>query len=230
MELFFKDEAVVLKKTQVGDTDLSILVYMKNTGKENIYIPKGQLIKSFFPSVSEPFNWLKGVFFKKKGKVFIKEVEQFQNLAFPISKDINRFYTGAFILSTFNRYVFFDDEKLFIFLKKTIYYLTKTKNFEVFKLNFLAKLIYLSGIYPQLDECISCRKKINRKNFGSLSIKEAGCLCKQCTADKSRFLDFDDILDLKKLQNVSFKSLENVKLKHPKKLMFFLEEYLSKKM
>ncbi|RMD45924.1 MAG: hypothetical protein D6831_02775, partial [Aquificota bacterium] len=116
MENSFKDEVIVLRKTEVGEIDLSITVFMRKVGKESIYIQKGQLIRNITVTATEPFNWFKGVFVKRKEKIFIKEIDTFKNLAIPIAKDLDKFYIGSFILDFFNRYASYEkgDEKLFI--------------------------------------------------------------------------------------------------------------------
>ena len=54
METLVKDEFIVLKKNLVPDYDLSLTVYFRKQGKENIYIPKGQFLKSPYIYYSEP--------------------------------------------------------------------------------------------------------------------------------------------------------------------------------
>ncbi len=230
MENSFKDEAIVLKKTEVGEKDLSITVYMKKLGKENIYIPKGQIIKTFFPTATEPFNWFKGVFVRKKDKVFIKEIDNYKNLALYISKDIDKFYTAFFILDKFYRYVLFSDEKLFILLKKSLYYLLSLKNPEVFKTNFLAKLIYLSGIYPETKRCVTCKSSVTKSNYGGFSIEKSGVVCNRCFNEHKNFLSYKDIKDIQVLKKIPFNKLPTLGNINNKKLQLFLSEYLDKKL
>jgi len=146
--MFFKDEAIILRKSIIWEKDISITVYMKKRGKENIYIQNGALLKSPYISITEPFNIFKGVFYIKKDSVFIQEVERYKNLAILMAKDIEIFKTGFEIVNIFNRYIIYQDEKIYILLKKTFYYLALSKNPKMIKLAFLIKLVYLSGIFP----------------------------------------------------------------------------------
>lgn len=98
--------------------------------------------------MTEPFNIFKGVFYIKKDSVFIQEVERYKNLAILMAKDIDIFKTGFEIINIFNRYIIYQDEKIYILLKKTFYYLALSKNPKMIKLGFLIKLVYLSGIFP----------------------------------------------------------------------------------
>lgn len=229
METIFKDEAIVLRKSFVGDFDLSITVYTRQTGKENIYIPKGQIIKSNLITATEPFNWFSGVFKYIKGKLYLQEIDTYRNLALPLAKDISRFNTAFDINFVFNRYVIFPDEKFFILLKKTLYYLSEGVNPEILKINFLVKLIYLSGIFPELDKCQQCSVKINQKNFSVLSIEKAGCLCINCSSNREKFNNYSILNLLKKLKNISFKNIQNINIqkKEIEKLDKFLNAYLS---
>jgi len=232
MENSFKDEAIVLKKTEVGEIDLSITVFMRKIGKESIYIPKGQLIKNITITASEPFNWFKGVFIKRKEKIFIKEIDDFKNLAIPIAKNLDKFYTGFFILDFFNRYASYEkgEEKLFILLKKSIYYLQKEKNIQNFKVNFLAKLIKLLGIFPQLKKCVSCGKGIDKYSFSVVSIKEGGSLCKKCNYRHKGFLTYRDIVFISILENIPFNKIGSIHIPDREKIEMFLIEYLKEKM
>jgi DNA repair protein RecO (recombination protein O) len=217
METTFKDEAVVLRKSYSGEKDLSITVYLKKYGKENIYIPFGQIIKNPIVTISEPFNWFKGIFIKRRGKVFIQEIDNFKNLSFQIAQDLKKFETAFFISKYFNKYVISPDEKYFIFLKKNIYYLIQAKKTGNFKLNFLIKFIFLSGIFPNLENCSICSVKINKSNFGNLSISNSGVICKNCLNKKS-FKDnelkfsFEELKILNKLKNIPFKDLDKINI------------------
>ncbi len=230
MENTFKEEAIVLKKTPVKETDLSITVYTKTLGRENIYIPKGQIIKSFIPTYTEPLNWFKGVFFRKRDTLYIKEIDRFKNLALPLSKDLEKFYTGFFITDLFNRYAVFPDEKLFILLKKSLYYLQYFGKVEVFKTNFLAKFIYLSGIYPETKHCVICGKKISKSNYGTVSIKHSGVLCSSCVRDDKSFLLYKDLVDIQILKKIPFQRLKQLKDMNSTRIQTFLKEYLSEKL
>lgn len=224
---FIKDEAVVLRKSPAGDFDLSITVYLRKYGKENIYIPKGQLLKSPFLPATEPFTWFKGVFIKKREKFFIKEIDKSRSLGLGISKDRSRFETAYFITELFNRYVIFPDERMFILLKKSVYYLTQKVDMKIFRLNFTAKLIYLSGIFPEIDVCVRCGSKITGRTYGIFSIPEGGTVCRKCSGSRS-YLEYQDIKNLRELKVVNFKNLGRLKVKNPDKLHSFLLEYLMK--
>ncbi|WP_456464816.1 DNA repair protein RecO [Persephonella sp.] len=222
-----KDEAIVLRKSFSGDYDLSLTVYMKKYGKENIYLPKGQILKSPFLPSSEPFTWFKGLFIKRREKFFIKEIDRSRSLGLLISKDYKKFETAFFIADLFNRYIIFPDEKVFILLKKSLYYLTQEIDPHIFSLNFTAKLIYLSGIFPELEMCVRCGVNVDKKNYGFLSQIDGGVVCKKCSRRKSD-LFYTDIQDLKKLKVVSFKNLKKLKIKNTQKLQNFLIDYIGK--
>ncbi|NPA58484.1 MAG: DNA repair protein RecO [Aquificae bacterium] len=222
-----KDEAIVLRRSAVGDYDLSLTVYMKKQGKENIYIKQGQRLKSPFLAVSEPFTWFKGVFVKRRENFSIKEVEKSVPIGRELAQSVERFYTGYRLLDLFNRFVIYPDEKVFVFLKKSIYYLTKTENRQTFTANFLAKLIYLSGVFPEVERCVRCGRKVNGKNYRLLSVQEGGVVCTTCSKKRSN-LPYSSIRDLKRLKTVSFKELDRIKLENPSLTARFLNEYLEK--
>ncbi len=237
METIFKDEAIVLRKSYSGEMDLSITVYLKKYGKENIYIPFGQIIKNPIVTVSEPFNWFSGIFIKRRGKVYIQEVDDFKNLSLKISRDLKKFETAFFISKLFNKYVISPDEKYFIFLKKSIYYLLQTKNMENFKLNFLIKFIFLNGIFPNIKNCSICGIDINKSSFGNLSVSNSGVICKSClNKNQKSFRNsetsfyFEEIKILNRLKTIPFKDLDKFSIheKTKKKLHNFSLDYIYK--
>ncbi|WP_028949994.1 recombination protein O N-terminal domain-containing protein [Sulfurihydrogenibium subterraneum] len=145
MYTLFKDQAIVLKRTFVGEKDLSLTVYTKKLGKESIFIQNGQLIKNL-PIVSlTEFNWFSGVFFKIKDKLYINEIDNFKNVAIEIVKDYNRFLSAYNVISWIYSFAPHQDEKIFILLKKTLYYLTLTNDTDLLELSFLVRLMYLNG-------------------------------------------------------------------------------------
>ncbi|WP_457623105.1 DNA repair protein RecO [Persephonella sp.] len=228
MEKIFKDEGIVLRRSYVGDYDLSLTVYFKKYGKENIYIHKGQMIRSPYITSTEKFNWIKGVFLYKKDKVYIKEIDRFENLAFQISKKEEYFTTAFFFSSIFNKYVLFPDEKMFIFLKKAFYYLTKAKIIENHRINFLSKLVYLSGVYPIYDSCVMCTAKINKRNFGIFSEEHSGVICKKCLDNKKQSdFSYEDIKILKILKDIQFSSVDKLRINNTKKFEKFFLNYLN---
>jgi len=221
------DEAIVLRKSPSGEYDVSLTVYTKKYGKENIYIKNGQKLKSPFIYSTEPFSWFKAVFVRRKEKFFIKEIEKSVSLGIQISSHLPKFKTAYSITRVFNKYVIFPDERIFILLKKSLYYLTKTVPLDIFTANFLAKLVLLSGVFPELDRCVRCGIPVKEKNFRIISMHEGGVVCSQCSRQKP-FYRYTTVSDLKKLKVVSFKELNSIKLNSPSSAESFLREYLEK--
>jgi len=205
--IFIKDQAIVLRSSYAGSKDLSITLYIKGVGKENIYIKNGQVIKYPYLPVLQPLNWFKGVFLFYKEKILIKEIEKSVNLGFTYTKDLKKFETSLWILNLFDKYTIFQDEKLFNLLKNSIYHLQFIENekLKTFKASFLLKYIYTSGIFPSMSRCIRCRKKINSKNFNYFSFKEGGSVCNKCSKNKKSDLTYFDIVKISKILNSKLK-------------------------
>lgn len=226
--VYLKDEAIVLQTVQVGDKDLSITIYLKNLGKENIYIKGGQIIKNPFLPIVQEFNWFKAVFIKYKGKIFIKEIDKSYNLAVKISQNLDSYFTASKILENFNKYTTFPDKKIFNLIKKTFYFLPLAKNTDLFYTAFLVKYIYLQGIFPFFGKCIKCNTKINQQNFGCFFIKNRGNLCKNCCKSNKTEFTYEDIVFISRLFKTKYLKLTNLKVNH-KNLKFLnqkLNDYL----
>ena len=229
METLIKDEFIVLKKNLIPDFDLSLTVYFKKLGKENIYIPKGQILKYPFSYISEPFSWNRGIFFKRRDKVYIEEIDKNKNIGIFFTHDKKKFYTSYFFIKLFLNYITFPDDKLFILLKKSLYYLILTKNPEIDKLNFLVKFVNLNGLLPEFLYCSKCGSQLNRYNYYGIDSLNLSPVCRKCKDKYTRFyLTYNDIILLEKFKNIKFSALSNVKIndKGLKQLIKFLVLYI----
>jgi len=160
----------------------------------------------------------------------IREIDSFKNLSLQIASDLDLFETAYYFSNLFNRYVIFPDEKLFIFLKKSFYYLTKAKKVKNHRVNFIAKLVYLSGVFPQLDHCSVCGEVINRKNFKGVSIQTGGSVCKGCNcSDINPYISYEDTKMMDIFSKISFSKVESIKIKNPERIEIFLQEYIKEK-
>ena len=231
MEKVIKDEAIVLKKSLIPEDDISLTIYSKKLGKENIYIPRGQLLKSPYITKTEPFNWFYGIFKFARDKVYIEEIDNYKNIALTISHDIQKFYLNSYFVSLFSKYISFPDERFYFLLKKSIYYSLNMKNFYLHRLNFLTKFVYLFGVFPELKICVNCNKLIDNKTFFSLTSDLTGAICKDCYRlfnKTSHYLNYKDIEYLLAIRDISFKDLEKLKIseKRIEKLFKFLSFYM----
>ena len=225
METLIKDEFIVLKKNLIPEFDLSLTVYFRYKGKENIYIPKGQLLKLPYIYHSEPLCWNKGVFNIKKNRIYIEEIDNSKNLSLALIKDLKKFYTGYFFIKLFLDYITFPDEQLFILLKKGLYYLQFSKNTEIDKLNFLVKFIMLNGVLPDFKICQRCGTVLDERNFYGLDKDLISPICKSCrTKEDKLYLNYKDIFTLEKMKKIKFRDLNKVKIKE--KILAKLNRFL----
>jgi DNA repair protein RecO (recombination protein O) len=173
METVYKDEAIVLNRKFVGEKDLTITVYTKKSGKESIYIQNGQYLKNMPYSILSPFCWFKAVLIKIKDKLIISEIDSYKQIGYYISQDIEKFEAGFNIINFTYKLAPHQDERIFILLKKSLYFLTISKLPKLLEILFLLKITYLNG---ELD---LKRLNLNNKEFDFLkglmekSIKEA---------------------------------------------------------
>ncbi len=226
--IFIKDEAIVLRSSPSGTNDLSITVFTKGFGKENIYIKGGQILKNMYLPKLQPFNWIKGVFVKYKEKTFIKEIDENVNLSYPFTKDLDKLDTALWILHIFDKFTIFNDEKLYSLLKNTLYYLQFTENryLQTYKLTFLVKYIALYGILPSFNKCVKCGVKINKKNFQEFSFQKTGSLCKKCSKNKKTDLSYEELVLTAKLLKLKFKDINKQGLIISPILIKKLQDYL----
>ncbi len=221
--IYVKDEAIILKSQPVLERDLSITVYLKKSGKENIYVKGGQIIKHPYLPILQRSNWIRGVFLHYKEKILIKEIDKSYNFGAIYSRDLNLFDTWNWILDVFDRFTTFQDEKMFNFLKKSLYHLKSAKNLEEYRLLFLIRYIYLQGIFPQISKCVKCGRPINQKTFGTFSFKEGGSICSVCSKKQESDLEYKDLKYISNLLKGKKERMGNVS---PELLTEVFKDYL----
>lgn len=190
MYTLFKDEIIVLKRVFVGERDLSLIVYTKKLGRESIFIQNGQLIKNL-PIVSlTEFNWFNGVFYKIKDKLYISEIGKFKNIAIELVKDYEKLSTAYCIIDWIYKFAPHPDEKIFILLKKTLYYITLSKDPKLLELAFLLRLTYLNG-----------ELNISKMNISDKEREFLNLLMKKTLSDVAKNLNYNQKIDIELIKN-----------------------------
>ncbi|MEZ0324027.1 MAG: hypothetical protein ABWJ98_06945 [Hydrogenothermaceae bacterium] len=148
MEIFLKDQAVVISRRFIGNSDVALSIYTKNMGVENIIIQNGQLIRNLPYIYLDKFTYFDGVFIKlRNDKIYITDIDRVYTLGISISKDYDNFTYSSKMIDFIYKYSPYPDTNIYNLLKKSLYHISRSKNGYKIFISFLVKFNYLLGIY-----------------------------------------------------------------------------------
>ncbi|MCX7760714.1 MAG: hypothetical protein N2Z81_05950 [Hydrogenothermaceae bacterium] len=148
MEVFFKDQAVVVSRRFIGNNDVALSIYTKSMGIESVVIQNGQFIKNLPYTYLDKFTYFEGVFIKfRNDKIYINDIDKVYTLGLFLSRDYNNITNGYRMLDLIYKYSPYPDGNIYNLLKKSLYHISKSKDGYKIFLSFLVKFNYLLGIY-----------------------------------------------------------------------------------
>ena len=178
-------EAVVLKRSDLGEKDQLITYYTKENGLLRLAYSGGKSYKSSYLGLIQPFNWLNLTYFQGEGLGKIIDAESKYN--FPgIKDDFNKLSYGNYILEFY--YLTGTADKNSLYFNHLILSLIKLEGIErdiQFKkllVIFNTAALSLLGYPFQLDVCDNCKSLSDEINYYFL-IDEGKFFCKNCNPD-----------------------------------------------
>ncbi len=198
MEETANTRALILNIKDYKESDALVLVYSKDYGRLNLLLRGAKKTESKMIGHLQPISLarlmiIKGRTFDYVGAAISERTYQ------SIRADINKlFYVGK-MFSLFISQVKDNekDEKLFKLLEKYLDLIELEDNFnmeagKMYYLQFSLRLITILGYQPELRNCISCKKKLEKgKNF--FDLREGGIVCNTCAnTDTNHLLTISD--------------------------------------
>lgn len=178
-------EAVVLKRSDLGEKDQLITFYTKEAGLLRLAYGGGKSFKNSHLGVIQQFNWLDLTYYQGDGLGKITRVES--KYKFPgIKDDFNKLSYGSYILEFY--YLTGTTEKNPLYFNHLILGLIKLdgieKELQYKKLMVIFNTAALSLLgYPfQMDGCDDCQSLDRNINYYFL-IDEGKFFCKKCLSD-----------------------------------------------
>lgn len=193
-------EAIVLRSTKYGDSDLILNIYSHKFGKIGVYAKNARRLKSPLMSSSQIFAYSNMTLSTRDGRYRLVKADLINN---------NYKITGEFeSLNLAYYYIQFVEKtglesetnvKLFNLLNEALRYLQENKNYFLQKIAFDMKIIEIFGYKPVVGQCIHCGKKEKLGNH--LDVSSGGRICDQC-------LEPNFYNDYMKLDSTSFKLMD----------------------
>lgn len=170
---------MVLSAMPVGDYDKRIVLLTKELGKISAFAKGARRPNSALLACSQPFSF--GEFSLYVGRTSYTITSADISNYFPELRDnVDSVYYGMYFCE-FAEYITKennDEKEILKLLYQTLRALVKkTIEFSLIRLVFEFKIMALSGVAPQVFECVKCEKTGEKYNF---SIESGGLLCENC--------------------------------------------------
>ncbi len=172
---------MVLSAMPVGDYDKRLVILTKELGKISAFAKGARRPNSALLACSQPFSFGEFTLFAGKSSYNITSAE-ISNYFSELREDIDSVYYGLYFCE-FVDYITKennDEKEILKLLYQTLRAVAKkTIELSLIRLVFEFKIMALSGVAPQVFECVKCQKKKDNYVF---SVNHGGLLCEQCQA------------------------------------------------
>jgi DNA repair protein RecO (recombination protein O) len=213
----YKTEAIVLKRTNLGEADSIITLYTPNLGKiravaKGVRRPKSKLVGHLELLTQSAFLLAQGQNLDIITQSQI--IESFQ----PIKNDLWRTSCAIYISELVDQFSAEEVENYPVYrlLQSTLRWLCEARNNELVLRYFEIHLLSLMGYQPELYQCLNCRAELlPQRNFFSTS--GGGTLCPACAGHEPVVfaLTVDALKTMRFLLNNDYVSASKLKMNPP---------------
>jgi DNA repair protein RecO (recombination protein O) len=187
-------EAVVLRNIRLGETSKILTLYTRHLGIEKVVAKGSRSIKSRYWGTLEPLNHIQIVFYhhSQRDLQLLSQadiVQSFPNVRLDLKKTAYGLAVGEILMRT--QFPGESNFQLFHLLVDTLSAMNASTRLPVSSfLGFQVKFLDLTGISPNLTQCLLCQRVIEHEPVG-FDIERGGVVCQHCRPfqGKSRLSD-----------------------------------------
>ncbi|MGN7284940.1 DNA repair protein RecO [Shouchella rhizosphaerae] len=174
-----KQDAIVLKSIDYGETNKIVTLFTKEDGKLAVLAKGAKKPNSRFAAVTQPFVYGSYLYFQGNGLPSLSQgeaVDSFKELQFDIVKSAYAAYITELVdkLTEERKTTFF----LFDWLLLALRQINTGQDAEIIARIMDMKMLPLAGAKPELDCCACCRSET--RDPVAFSVAYAGFLCRNC--------------------------------------------------
>lgn len=186
----YKLDAIILKSRDMRDADKILTLYSVQQGKLRAVAHGAAKVKSRKRGAVQPFCYSALILYRGKELDSVSQAELKES--FPeLRTDLDRLAGAAYMAELADGFLAEGEpnQSIFGLLLATLHLLAKG-DVELALRAFEAKLIWLSGLKPELDHCAACGDPVTelKVRFGP---RHGGLLCRDCAALESKTLIFN---------------------------------------
>ena len=172
----YRDQGVVLRTHKLGEADRIITLFTAGHGRVRAVAKGVRRTKSRFGARLEPMSWVNGQFYEGRNLDIVTQVEtthRFDHLR----TDPERLHRAAVMLEAVEHTTQErgPDRGIFNLLTGALRELDRTGNHSVLPA-FVAKLLMLEGIQPEVDHCVICGAT---DRIEAINLHQGGVLCSE---------------------------------------------------
>jgi DNA repair protein RecO (recombination protein O) len=213
----YQTEAVIIKKTKLGEADRILTLYTPGLGK----------IQAVAKGVRRPKSKMSGhlellthsqVTLARGRNLDIITGSQTINGFLPLKTDLWLISYGLYVIELVNQFTaeHVEDESLFRLLLETLQSLCQANNRELLLRYFEIQLLEASGYRPQLQECITCHQSLEPIT-NSFCASIGGTLCPVCSMNQpfARPISVNALKVLRFIQGNDYNAVGRLKIDVP---------------
>jgi len=208
---------LVLKSQDLKENDKIITLFTEKLGKISAVAKGAKKSKNKFMSLSLPFCYGSYVVFKGKNLYTLNEGEitkSFQSLL----NDLETLSYASYVCELIDIALVEEESNGQLFKEFiTVFYLMEKRVIDIELLihAFEIKLLYHSGYYMQLENCVICKSPINTSDY--INLQYLGGVCKECGKAHSMKISFSTYNSLKYLIRTSIENVYKLSLSNESK-------------
>jgi len=193
--MFYKTDALVLKRHKLSDSDVILTLFTRKAGKVRAVAKGAKNTRSKLAAGAQPFVY--GEYTISKGKNLDKVTSiSIDEAHYTLREDLTRLSYGSYFLEICDAIILEGqtNNRLFNEILRTLKLLTEVKSgYNIIRIAFELKIFYYSGVLPDLSRCMVCGKKMPTPEI-YLSISEGGLVCGACKHPEVELIEMDETL------------------------------------
>ena len=222
----YKTEAIILKRSNLGEADIIVTLYTPNFGKIRAVAKGARKPKSKLGGHLDLLTRSALLLAQGQNLDVVTQAQAIESIL-PLRKDLERTSCGIYIAELVNQFTpeHVENYGVYRLLGDTLVWLCESRSNELVLRYFELHLMSHLGYKPELQRCISCRSSLTQSN-NMFSASGGGILCPDCNLKESmaRLVSVDAIKVMRYL--LSNNSTEAAKLRINSTLSYELEQLM----
>jgi DNA repair protein RecO (recombination protein O) len=223
----YQTDAIVIKKTKLGEADTILTFYTPDRGKIQGFAKSLRKTKSKMAGHLELITHSRVTFARGRNLDTITGSQTIDSFV-PLKNDFKLMSYALYVIELVNQFTpeHYEDYKLFRLLLETLKNLCQTDDIETLLRFFEIHLLSEVGYRPQLQQCVNCRKVLEPVT-NTFSPASGGVLCPECSYKSASILFSLSVNALKVLRFFQNNDYDTVsRLKVPRELSAELEQVI----
>ena len=178
--MYFKTDAVVLKKTKLSDSDLILTLFTRKSGKVTVVSKGARNSKSKLSAASHPFVFGEYNITTSDKWNYLNSVD-INDSFYHLREDLTKLSYASYLLELTNHAVSENASniRLFELLVEVLNLMNRgDENYDLLKIAYEYKLMNILGYRMNMKQCVHCGK-IDIKKF-YINPTEGGLMCEEC--------------------------------------------------